>query len=494
MLLAPPLRYATKSVVACNTCSSVKRRCSGKLPCERCVRLDKICEFPAPITTSFLPLPDLPDPNPEFLPMTSSFLPLPSLPAPDPERMPTPTHEEVASAVVHVLGACAPPQAPPQLPECLFPWRAITVAGDGGLPLGDPLAGTLSGAAVALAHVPADASYDAHTKVLCGGVGYGSGSDDMLHDEGQLRSDDDLDSDKDGSKEGLGLGAHGGWPSSAAPAMRSLQEATMMPMPAAAAPPAGSLAADYAQMRTAVEAMVASMHVSGGGSPSPAAFVAIYEPTCLGLVRLEANAGALALFGWNQGEVNARVSLGLPLRWLHPSDIIPRAAHASSALQMALSSYSCSGHRYLRRRVPMARPEASADDGAAPSLGDAPTSPRQDRARRSLRRGTARGSASAPGLPTRSSNRGAPSGEAGPSCEEEVEMVEEDTAEDSAEKEEEEEHLSRHSALRDDLADELLDAEEVAEFVVLRAGETVSQFFNARGELFMTHHVFAPEV
>lgn len=54
-------------------------------------------------------------------------------------------------------------------------------------------------------------------------------------------------------------------------------------------------------------------------------FLCVFEPgPSYGLARLTCNRPALELFGWSQAEVDLRVQAGLPLRWLHPEDILVR--------------------------------------------------------------------------------------------------------------------------------------------------------------------------
>lgn len=74
-------------------------------------------------------------------------------------------------------------------------------------------------------------------------------------------------------------------------------------------------------------------------------YVCIFAPgPSFALSRLTCNEPALALFGWSQAEVDLRVEAGLPLRWLHPEDVLARrcagTAHARWSLTAAVSRIS----------------------------------------------------------------------------------------------------------------------------------------------------------
>jgi hypothetical protein len=69
------------------------------------------------------------------------------------------------------------------------------------------------------------------------------------------------------------------------------------------------------------------------------------------LQRLELNAAARSLFCVSQPEVDLRVRLRKPLRWLHPDEVLARSA---AALRARLARADTAEHsaRYLSRRVP----------------------------------------------------------------------------------------------------------------------------------------------
>lgn len=84
--------------------------------------------------------------------------------------------------------------------------------------------------------------------------------------------------------------------------------------------------------------------------PTPS-FVCVYEPApSFALLRLTCNRPCLDLFGWSQSEVDLRIEHGVPLRWLHPEDVLVRSVSALNARRSQLTEYTFEG-RYLRRMV-----------------------------------------------------------------------------------------------------------------------------------------------
>ena len=132
-------------------------------------------------------------------------------------------------------------------------------------------------------------------------------------------------------------------------AIESIQQLQPPPPP----PPPSSSASNSAA------APVAAVVGGGDDEGGVPAFVSVLDPSTHKLVRIVANDACLALFGWSQAEIDLRVQTGAagsapPLRWLHPCDVLPRSAAALTSLRDGLPEYTCTGHRYLRRRVPSA--------------------------------------------------------------------------------------------------------------------------------------------
>lgn len=83
------------------------------------------------------------------------------------------------------------------------------------------------------------------------------------------------------------------------------------------------------------------------------AFLAVYEtfPTVTyALKKIHINQLAQEVFGITQGELDLRVDLGQPWRWLHPRNSLPRAVTALDARRTAALQTSTSGY-YLRREI-----------------------------------------------------------------------------------------------------------------------------------------------
>ena len=68
-------------------------------------------------------------------------------------------------------------------------------------------------------------------------------------------------------------------------------------------------------------------------------------------MQLLLNDAARGLFGLSQPEVDLRVRLHQPLRWLHPEDVVARSA-AAARVRLEHAAAATHSGRYLSRRVP----------------------------------------------------------------------------------------------------------------------------------------------
>ena len=96
--------------------------------------------------------------------------------------------------------------------------------------------------------------------------------------------------------------------------------ATLNPSPALRQPTAEAPAKTTTRVRAA-RVRTARAQLAACADP---AFLAIHDPDTFALITVEANAAALELFDWQQPELDLRVSLGHPIRWMHPEDLLKR--------------------------------------------------------------------------------------------------------------------------------------------------------------------------
>ena len=370
-----------KSPVACDVCARGKRKCDGLHPCARCTHYSKSCTYGSLVGA----------PTEEGLQAGLAAWVAAGRGALQRERRRF--EEERASEAPSGEGLARGGGAPTrEVPPCLYPWRrvVISVSAADFRSLRMPSARVLGGASVASFAVPPDSFDERQFKRLCGcnNIIGSRGGAAVGGSSAELSSESESDASV----------SYGDSPAAPAPATGQPQGFSSLTLdalgqglqPQAAsgqglqAEPSSALASSHVRLWARVPdgLGLSSAHMdalaSCGASEmssllslvasdlSPPSFLAIYHPASQELVHVVCSPAALQLFGWMRGEPQLRIAHGLPLPWLHPSDILPRSDIALKALTERLPDYFCSGLRYLHRR-PLSLPLESRSRERLPS-------------------------------------------------------------------------------------------------------------------------------
>lgn len=123
------------------------------------------------------------------------------------------------------------------------------------------------------------------------------------------------------------------------------------PTIAASSPTVTYLTPEYRKLLSIIE-QNAFEHIIGLQEPGWVAVHDIVAPYALR--RLICNAAALRLFRWTQAEIDARIRLQKPIRWLHPDYVIDRSFAEVQARKEGDQEFTING-TYLRRKLAIER-------------------------------------------------------------------------------------------------------------------------------------------